>query len=605
MTIARPYGFGGCIVSCAAFLLMVTSSACQPSDAGGTPGTGGASAGSAGTGSGGSGGSSTTGTAGSSTTGTGGSAAPVGTGGTSTGTGGGATAGSAATGAGGSTGGGATAGTGVATGVAGRGGTTGTAGTTGAAGRGGSGGGSTGTGGATGSAGAGAGDAYVSGVTVTVSTKVATILIVTWTQAKAADQVFLEFSFAGSSVMTSRAVPGATGAHRDVVLGVPGSTAVTLRVVSRMGGTDYKTKDYMGTTGAVPSGMPKPTVSMYDATAASSDRWMVGAVENSPNTCTNDSCYFHSVWWLYILDRQGRVVWYYADGTSTDVSSFPQIARDGEYLFVEKRNFNLSGTPSVLKMTLDRETYSASVTVPDLSDGVDMTTDGTLLYDTEERTRPNSELRQMTRAGTVTTIWKCPTTGMFNNCYSNVVSWDPATDTVLLSFPESNNIAQIDRKTGTLVATYGSGTGSYTFSPSPWNFVWQHYANISPQGTLLVSSHLPQYTKDSPEGPSQHAFEEFMIDRTNKRLTRVWIFGDAASDGPEWAASRGEAVRLKNGNTLVNYGTGGVIREVTSAKKTVFYVKFDITASNDYFNRLVGHNFMIDDLYALNGGGPK
>jgi hypothetical protein len=344
---------------------------------------------------------------------------------------------------------------------------------------------------------------------------------------------------------------------------------------------------------------------MYDATMASSDRFMVGAVENSPNTCTNDSCYFHSVWWLYILDRQGRVVWYFADGTSTDVSSFPQIARDGEYLFVEKRAFSTTGTPSVLKMTLDRETYSTSVTVPDLSDGVDMTTDGSLLYDTEERTRPNSELRQMTRAGTVTTIWKCPTTGMFNNCYSNVVSWDPATDTVLLSFPESNNVAQIDRKTGTLVATYGAGTGSYAFSPSPWNFVWQHYANISPQGTLLVSSHLPQYTKDSPEGPSQHAFEEFMIDRTAKKLTRVWIFGDAASDGPEWAASRGEAVRLKNGNTLVNYGTGGVIREVTPAKKTVFYVKFDISSANDYFNKLVGHNFMIDDLYSLNGGGPK
>ena len=404
--------------------------------------------------------------------------------------------------------------------------------------------------------------------------------------------------------MTSRAVAGATGAHRDVVLGVPASTAVTLRIVSRMAGTDYKTKDYMGTTGAIPSGMPKPTVSMYDATAASPERYLLGAVENSPNTCTSDSCYFYSTWWLYILDRQGRVVWYYADG-STDVMSFPQKARDGEYLFVEKRAFSTTGTPSVLKMTLDRQTYNTPVMVPYLSDGVDMTSDGSLLYDTEERMRPNSELRQMTRDGTVTTIWKCPTTGMFNNCYSNVVSWDPATDTVLLSFPESNNVAQIDRETGTLVATYGSGTGSYAFSPTPWSLVWQHFANISPQGTLLVSTHLPQYTKDSAAGPNQHAFEEFMIDRTNKRLVRTWIYGDSTSDGPEWAASRGEAVRLSNGNTLINYGTGGVIREVTPAKKTVFYVKWDITSSNDYFNKLVGHDFLIDDLYTLNGGGPK
>ena len=584
----------------------LAAAGCAPSDSGG-PGTGG-TGGPSGTGTGGSsaGGSSATGSGG-----TTGSAGTTGAGGAAAG--GGAIAGT--TGSAGATGGSAAGTAGSAAGAGGRGGTTGAAGA--AAGRGGSTagaggasagrGGTTGTagaaGGTTGTAGAGAGDQYVSGVTVTVSTKVATILIVTWTQAMAADQTFLEFSFAGSTVMASRPKPGATGSHKDYVLGVPGTTAVTVRVVSRVGGTDYKTKDYMGTTGAVPSGMPKPTVSMYDATLASPERYMVGAVENSPNTCSNDSCYFHSTWWVYVLDRMGRVVWYYADGTSTDVSSFPQIARDGEYLFVEKRAFSTTGTPSVLKMTLDRETYNTSVAVPYLSDGVDMTTDGSLLYDTEERMRPNSELRQMAKDGTVTTIWKCPSTG-FNNCYSNVVSYDPATDTVLLSFPEANRIAQIDRKAGTLVATYGSTTGDYAFSPSPWNFVWQHDSTISPQGTLLVSSHLPQFTKDSAAGPNQHAFEEFMIDRTNKRLTRVWIYGDSTSDGPEWAASRGEAVRLSNGNTLVNYGTGGVIREVTKDKKTVFYVKFDITATNDYWNRLVGHQFMLDDLYALNGG-PK
>ena len=584
------------------------TAACAPGDSGGTPGTGGATSGTgaagtssaAGSGPGGSAGSgaggSASGTRGGATgAGTGGSAGP-GTGGSATGTAGGGVAGAGGT---------ASAGRGGA-GGGGRGGAAGMGGSaTGTAGRGGAGGAGTAGGGATGTAGAGAGDQYVSGVTVAVSKMVNTILVVTWTQAKAADQTFLEFSFAGSPIMTSRPLAGATGAHRDVVLGVPGSTAVTLRIVSRMAGTDYKTKDYTGTTGAIPSGMPKPTVSMYDATAASPERYMLGAVENSPNTCTSDSCYFYSTWWLYVLDRQGRVVWYYADGSSTDVSSFPQKARDGEYLFVEKRAFSTTGTPSVLKMTLDRETYNTSVMVPYLSDGVDMTSDGALLYDTEERMRPNSELRQMTRDGTVTTIWKCPTTGAFNNCYSNVVSWDPATDTVLLSFPEANRIAQIDRKTGTLVATYGSATGDYTFSPSPWNFVWQHFSNISPQGTLLVSSHLPQYTKDSAAGPNQHAFEEFMIDRANKRLVRTWIYGDSTSDGPEWAASRGMALRLSNGNTLINYGTGGVIREVTPAKKTVFYLKWDITSSNDYFNKLVGHNFLIDDLYSLNGGGPK
>ena len=524
----------------------------------------------------------------------------------SSGGGGGAATGGASGGASGGKGG-SQAGTGGGTGSA-MGGAPGTGGArTG-------GGGATGGGGSTGAGGAGTGgttaatdgDQYVSGVTVAVSKFVNTILVVTWTQAKAADQTFLEFSFAGSTVMTSRAQPGATGSHRDVVLGVPGSTAVTLRIVSRLTGTDHKTKDYMGTTAAIPTGMPKPTVMMYDATAASTERWMVGAVENSPNTCVDDSCYFFSTWWLYALDRQGRVVWYYADAASTDVSSFPRVARDGEYLFVEKRAFSTSGTPSVLKMTLDREAYNTSVPVPLLSDAVDMASDGALIYDTEERARGNAELREMDRAGTVRTIWRCNQQfGANFQCYSNTVNWVPATDTVILSFPEENTVAEIDRKTGTVVATYGTRQGSYTFSPSPWSLVWNHFPNISAQGTLLVSTHLPQFTKDSPAGLHQHAFEEFTIDRTNKRLVRTWMYGDGASDGGEWAASRGMATRLANGNTLLNAGTAGVIREVTPDKRTVFYVKFDIPSSNDNFNKIVGHNFLTDDLYSMNGGGPK
>ena len=65
------------------------------------------------------------------------------------------------------------------------------------------------------------------------------------------------------------------------------------------------------------------------------------------------------------------------------------------------------------------------------------------------------------------------------------------------------------------------------------------------------------------------------------------------------------AIRLPNGNTLGNYGTGGAIREITPDKQTVFHVKFDVPTGSDYVNKMVGHNVLIDDLYALNGGGPQ
>ena len=296
------------------------------------------------------------------------------------------------------------------------------------------------------------------------------------------------------------------------------------------------------------------------------------------------------------MDRQARIVWYYADPASNATSSFQRIARDGEYLWIEKRPFSGRGTRSVLKTTLDG-VYSEEVPVANLSDCIDVTADGTLLYDTT----PAYELRELSRNGQSRMIWSCPATfGQRFQCYSNTVNWNPISDTVLMSFPEQNTVVEIDRKTGMLVGQYGDAAGSYAFSPPTWKFQYQHFANITKDGTLLVSSHMPGYGKNAMPVANQHAFMEFTIDRPNKTLIEKWIY----REGNEWAMYKGMAIRLPNGNTLANYGTGGAIREITPDKQTVFHIKWDAPMGNDFYNKMVGHNVLIDDLYALNGG-PK
>ena len=441
------------------------------------------------------------------------------------------------------------------------------------------------------------GDAFVSGVNIAVHDEVNTILVVTWTQEMAAEETWLEFSFEDGDVLTSRPKPGEMGAHRDVVLGVPGDTDVTVRIVSTMGGVEYKTSDHMGRTEAVPSGMPVPEVSMYNPELASPDRYMFGAVENSDGGCNNQSCYYHTTFWLYIMDRQGRILWYYADPSSNATSSFQRIARDGEYIWIEKRPFGGGGSRGVLKMTLDHE-YKEEIPVANLSDCIDVTDDGSLLYDTNR----TFELREMSRDGRSRVIWSCPEHfGSNFQCYSNTINWNPIDDTILLSFPYPGTAIEIDRQTGMVVGQYGEAPGSYAFSPSSWGFGFQHFVNITKDGTLLVSSHMPGYEDTDNPVAGQHAFMEFTIDRQNRTLIEKWIY----NEGSEWAMYKGMAIRLENGNVLANYGTGGVIREITPDKQTVFYVKFDSARGNDFFNKMVGHNELIDDLYALNGGGPE
>jgi hypothetical protein len=117
----------------------------------------------------------------------------------------------------------------------------------------------------------------------------------------------------------------------------------------------------------------------------------------------------------------------------------------------------------------------------------------------------------------------------------------------------------------------------------------------------MVSSHMPGNEDITAAVEYQHAFMEFDLDRENQVLIERWIY----NAGPEWALYKGMAIRLPNGNVLGNYGTGGVIREITPDQQTAFHVKFDVPDGNDFFNKMVGHNVLIDDLYALNGGGPE
>lgn len=522
-------------------------------------------------------------------------------GGTSTASGTGATA-SGVGGAG--SGGQSPAGSGGATGensggAAGSGGSGGTATGSGGAGGSGAGGSSAGTGGAGG--GAVVSDAYASDVQITVLDFARTVLEVTWTQATAAAETWLEFTFEPGNVMTSPRKSGEVGPHREVVLGVPGETEVTIRVVSSAGGVDYESSDYTGTTGAVPSGMPTPEVLAYDAEIASPDRWLFGAVEDSDGGCASQACYYHTTFWLYIMDRQGRIVWYYADPASNATSSFQRIARDGEYIWIEKRPFAYGGYRSVLKMTLDRQ-YMEEIEVPDLSDCIDVTDEGSLLYDATLG-QNQYELREMSRNRDVRTIWRCH--DAFDSdfqCYSNTINWNPIDDTVVLSFPDERTVVEIDRQSGNLVRQYGDAPGSWAFSPDTWEFEYQHFANITPQGTLLLSSHMPGYAETTVPVAGQHAFMEFERDFENETLVYKWHYQGGDN---EWAMFKGMAIRLPNGNTLGNYGTGGVIKEVTEDKQVAFQVKFDVDAENDFFNKMVGNNVLIDDLYALNGGGPE
>lgn len=449
---------------------------------------------------------------------------------------------------------------------------------------------------------------FVTAVSAHIHPEVETVLVVRWTQVRETPGVSLRYSFENDEWFETPVKPGLAADHEEVLLGIPEKTAVAFyfqqdpdsESLSDGGPPDAGASPihYFATTGDIPAAMPRPTVLSFDADAAGKERWLLGSVENTPS----QDGYYIGPFWIYIIDREGRIVWYYSDRGDNPCMAYPRAARDGSHLYIEKRMFyNAAGyTPKVLRLTLDYR-QAVEISVPGLDDCIDVTDDGSLLYNTWSR-GGDAGLYERRADGSTRKIWDCAawafasgvTAASANYCYSNTVNWNALNDSVTMSFPYINTAVEIDRQTGALLGQWGDAPGSCSFVPETWSFEFNHFAGITPDDTLLISTHAPGH--GATEDPGEHRFVEFEIDRENCRLVEKWSFGEGIGD---WPMFKGEAHRTASGNTLVNYGTGGGIREVTPAGETVWHVKWDADFEDDRFNKMVGHNFLLDDLYPL------
>ena len=443
-----------------------------------------------------------------------------------------------------------------------------------------------------------------------------TMPVVQWTQRVDTHSTRIRYRFENERWMETPMIDRKAGIYETVLLGVPENSRVTFFFKAEVeagnpnNGVDdqgngalfspWESEQFTFTSGALPSIIPRPTVSVFDPQLASGDRYLLGSVEDT----ADPDRYYAGPFWIYIMDRAGRIVWYYRDFASNPCMAYPRLSRDQTHLYIEKRSFfNEAGyQPKILRMTLDYR-HQETMDIPGLDDCMDITTDGGILFNTHS-SDDGSFLKERRPDGTIREIWSCDRWAIIhglilteNFCYSNTVSWIPQKDSVLLSFPYVSTVVEIDRSSGELVHQWGSALDSCSFEPETSGFEFNHFPTWTPEHTLLVSTHQPGHKDKKCVG--KHRFVEYSMDDTENALSVRWEYDN---DDGQWPMYKGEAVRLDNGNTLINYGTGGVIKEVTPEKTVVWSVKWDADFSDDHFNKMVGHMILLDDLYALTRG---
>ena len=408
-----------------------------------------------------------------------------------------------------------------------------------------------------------------------VHDEVSTVLVVTWTQTENLEDVSIEFTFENDDWFATPAESLEAGEHSQVLLGTPADTDVTYRFVWG-DDEDNVTREYDDSTDDLPFGLPEPEMLVWDESLASTEPWVLISIDSNKND------WYSGPFYVLILDRMARVVWYYPI-RGDDTCMYPRVAPSGTHItFEESTTYNWSSDdPRLVRLSLDHG-YSDAMLLDDFSYAYYELDDGTILRDGYDN---GYNLVEQSPDGTREVIWRCSEWGGSSSCYTNTINYVEEHDSVLWSMPSSDTVVEIERSTGEVLRVFGEGDEGYEIVPEEAHFDFNHFPNYTPDGTLLVSSH---WRGDIDE---QRAYE-YEVDDESGVLWEVWTYGEGVD---EYAYYSGEATRLENGNTLINYGTGGAAREVTIDQELVWDIDW-----GDWY--LTGHMTLVDDLYALNEG---
>ena len=412
-----------------------------------------------------------------------------------------------------------------------------------------------------------------------VHEEIESLVYATWSQEVAADG-WVEYSFDEGEWLTSPLVSLDAGPQEQILLGVPYDSEVTLRVVTTLDGEAVTSEEVTATTGAVPEELPLPQVLIADPESwEPTGRYMLGSINPTPGG------WFIGHYWMFIVDRQGRVVWA-RRGIDWNFTIYLHVSAAGDILWDESTFWSMfddGAASKVHRMKIDgvvtesRDTPGMHHAFVDLPDGSLLWGSALTAYETLEKLHPD---------GTRETLWDCTEFYLAHDlggwCHSNAMYYREQTNSLLYSFPDPDMVLELDLTTGEVLDWWSHLNGAWTVDPPDATFWFQHGTTFTDSGTLLLSSHAAE---DDDDG----VVREYEIDRDAQVLRQIWHHGAGDDIDAEFA---GEAHRLAAGNTLHNTGTTPRVREITPEGAVVWDIAWD-----GYL--LIGRTVLLEDLYTL------
>ncbi len=439
----------------------------------------------------------------------------------------------------------------------------------------------------------------ITNLDVAISEVVGSVVELAW-QTDQPGQSWVEFGLDEGRSLTTPVIVDPTGVHRAQLLGLPTLRTVYYEVFTQVG-EDLLSEQGEILTEGLPPGFPDIQANAHDASAISDEPYMLVGLIGAEN-------------FVAVLDRKGEVLWCmpvplgvnrmlpmsvdFDPGLDRVVvgnffMDFITLVAEDQPPSSEALGFGASGgqletmdlgvAHHELVQLPDGSMATLGIDVRDWYDP-DRDEEIPVMGDTLVLVAPDGSRTELFN----TWDWREPevhdrfyqiSDDYGDWTHGNGLSYHVESDTFLMSLGLVDTVLEIDGATGDVLREFGPH--GYTVPQGVGAaFSYQHGPHWTDEGSLLMSSWV--------DGQSRVMAIEYSVDDDSESLTKLWSYGE--NEGFTSIAG-GQALRVNNGNTVLNTGYRGLLVEISPDHEPVW----EMSSS-------MGHVFVslsfFDDFYA-------
>ncbi len=343
--------------------------------------------------------------------------------------------------------------------------------------------------------------------------------------------------------------------HAATLVGMPPDSDVNLRVFTELAdGTIASSWNRVFTNGSVPPMVPQGTVNVHRPDQVRDGVFLVSLVGDRGS--------------LQVIDREGNLLWYLVVEKDHSSPGFVAEPEGGAFSFNVLNEDHSIDDGRIMTVGLDG-LVQREVALSGIHHTFGQKDDGTIAnFSTEIRTTDEYgavagdrllELGKGQNTEVLFNSWdhfevipgdewdSSFFPGAWDWTHMNGATWHPDRQSWLISLNGLEDIIEVDGESGSLLDVHSLDGVQYT-----------------PHSAAITDPHGPDWTLDGDllvfGGDSKESWCSAYDVREPRALTETWTHGRGEGI---FGMALGEARQLTDGNILCNFGTGGIVRELT------------------------------------------